>query len=148
MVRLKGGEGGPFHIREEIPAEKGDIWQVGLALGGESSREILVRNIEPRITVDRPVKSLPSGHCPVISGSGESGGMVGVKVAKHHQVSMVLQKGVKIRGLVPRTKGRRGMYTLTKVNVFPRGLSRLPELPLCHHRDEAPYWGWSGGRGG
>ena len=119
MVRLKGGEGGPFHIREEIPAEKGDIWQVGLALGGQLIREILVSNIEPRITVDSPVKSLPSGHCPVISGSGEPGGLVGIKVAKDHQVSMVLQKGVKVRGIVPRAEGRRGLYTLTKVNVVP-----------------------------
>ena len=86
---------------------KGDIWRGGLALGGESGREILVCNSELR-TVDRPVEGLPSGRCPDISGSGEPGGIVGVKVARHHLVSTVLQKSVKIRGIVPRTGGRRG----------------------------------------
>ena len=38
MVRPKGGKGGPHHIGKEIPAQKGDILQGGLALGGEASR--------------------------------------------------------------------------------------------------------------
>ena len=107
MVRLKGGECEPCHIGEEMPAKKGDIWRGGLALRGESGREILVRNSKLR-TVDRPVESLPSGRCPVISGSGKPGGMVGVKVAKHHLVSTVLQKSAKVRGDVYRAGGRGG----------------------------------------
>ena len=102
MVRPKGG---PCHIGEEMPTEKGDIWQ-----GGESNREILVCNSELQ-TVDRLVESLPYGRCPVISGSGETGGMVGVKVAKHHLVSTVLQKSVIVRGVVPKAGGRRGGCT-------------------------------------
>ena len=66
-----------------------------------------------------PVESPPSGRCPVISGSGEPGGLVGVQVAKHHLVSTVLQKSVKVRGVVPKAGGAEGMYTLTKVNVVP-----------------------------
>ena len=77
MVKPKGGECGLCHIREEMPAEKGVIWREGLALRGQSGWEILVRNNELR-TVDRPIESLSSGHCPVISGSGEPGRMVGV----------------------------------------------------------------------
>ena len=104
MVRPKG----PCHIGEEMPAEKGDIWRGGLALGGESGREILVRNSELQ-TFDCPVEILPSGRCLVISGSGEPGGMVGVKVAKLHLVSTVLQMCVKVKGIVPRAEGCRGM---------------------------------------
>ena len=29
VVGLKGGKGGPRYIREEIPAQKGDIWRAG-----------------------------------------------------------------------------------------------------------------------
>ena len=107
MVRPKGGMGGPCRIREDMPAQKGDIQRGGLALGGKSGREILVCNSELR-TVDRQIKSLHSGRCPVISCSGEPGGMVGVKVVEHHLVSMVLQKGVKVGSIVPRAGGRRG----------------------------------------
>ena len=53
---------GPRRIREEMPAQKGDIWRGGLALGGEASREIeakrkgqsTVRNLLLR-TVNRPI---------------------------------------------------------------------------------------------
>ena len=58
------------------------------------------------MTDDRPVKSLPSGRCPVISCSEEPGGMMVVKVAKHHLHSTVLQKGIKVGGVVPRAGGR------------------------------------------
>ena len=46
MVKPKGGKGGPCHIREVMPAQKGDIRRGRLALGGELGREILVRNSE------------------------------------------------------------------------------------------------------
>ena len=110
MVRPKGGEGGPCHIGEEMPAEKSDIWRERLALGAESSREILVRNSKLQ-TVDCSIKSLLSGRCPVmsvISGSREPGGMVGIRVAKHHLGSSVLQKSAKVRDVVPRAEGRKG----------------------------------------
>ena len=87
VVGPKGGEGGPRRIREEMPVHKGNIWRGGLALRGEASREILVHNSRYR-TVAK------SGHCPVIPCSGEPGGMMGIKVAKHHLVSTVHQKGV------------------------------------------------------
>ena len=42
VVRPKGGKGGPHRIRKEMPAQKGDIWQGGLALGGEASGDWIV----------------------------------------------------------------------------------------------------------
>ena len=39
---------------------------------------------------------------------------MGVKVAKHHLVSPVLQKSVKVRGAVPRSRGRRGDVYIDK----------------------------------
>ena len=77
VVRPKGGKGGPHHIGKYMPAQKGDIWRGGLALWGEASRDVLVCNSE-LWTVDRPIKCSSSGRCPVISCSGEPGGMVGV----------------------------------------------------------------------
>ena len=35
VKRPNGGEVGQCHIREEMPAKKGDIWRGGLALGRE-----------------------------------------------------------------------------------------------------------------
>ena len=122
VVGPQGGKGGPCRIREEMTAQKGDIWGGGLALGREASKEILVCNSKLR-TVDRPIEGLPSDRCPVIPCSGEPGGMAGVKVAKHHQVSTVLQKGIKVGNVVPGAEGRRGIYTLTVNVVPPRSVS-------------------------
>ena len=97
-------EGGLCHVGEEMRrvtyGEEGWPWE-----GSRVGRSWFA-NSELR-TVDRPVEGLPSGRCPDISGSGEPGGIVGVKVARHHLVSTVLQKSVKIRGVVPRTGRRR-----------------------------------------
>ena len=95
VITPKGGKGGPRHIGKEMPTQNGDIWQGELALGREASREVLVCNSELR-TVDRPIKLFPSGRCPVIFFSAELGGMMGVEVAKHHLISTVHQKGVKV----------------------------------------------------
>ena len=51
VIRPKDGEGGLCRIREEMSSQMGDIWRGGLALGGEASREILLRNSKLR-TVD------------------------------------------------------------------------------------------------
>ena len=91
-------------LRRVISGEEGWPWE------GELGRENFVCNSELR-TVDHHVESLPSGRCPVISSSGEPGGMVGVKVAELHLVSMILQYGVKVgdvADVAPRTGGCRG----------------------------------------
>ena len=104
VVRPNDGKGGPCHIGREMPSQKGDIWRGGMALGVEVSRKVLVRNSELR-TVDRPIKRFSSGSCPILSCSGEPGGIVSVKVAKHHLVTTVGQEDAE------------GIYTLKKVSV-------------------------------
>ena len=81
--------------------------------GEKVSRQVLVCNSELQ-TIDCPIKRFPSGRCPIIC-SGEPGRMMGIKVAKHHLVSTVHQKGVKVGGR--RTPG--GIYTLTEISVIP-----------------------------
>ena len=39
-VGPKSGEGGPHHVKEEMPTQKGDIWQGGLTLGGEAGGHV------------------------------------------------------------------------------------------------------------
>ena len=117
VVGPKGVKSGPRRSRE-MPAQKGDIWRGGLALGGEASREILVRYRKLQ-TVDRPIEGLSSGRCSIIPCSGEPRGVVGIKVAKHHLVSTVLHKGVKVWGVVPGTGGRRADIHIEKVNMVP-----------------------------
>ena len=97
MVRPNGGIARPCDIGEEMLAKKGDIWRGGLVQGGESGKEVLVCN--SKLQPPRR-ESFPSGRCPVINCSGESGGVVGVKIAEHHLVSAVLQKGIKVRDVV------------------------------------------------
>ena len=90
MVGPKGGEGGPRHVREEMPAQKSDIWRGGLTLGGKESREVLVRNSKLR-TVDRPIE-------PV--------GMVGEMWRQSRGASD--QKGVKVGGRQTRRSSKSG----------------------------------------
>ena len=78
VVRPKSGKAGPRHIGKVMPYQKGDIWRGGLAIGGEVSREVWVRNSE-LLTVDRPINRFPSGRCPISSCSEEPGGMVALK---------------------------------------------------------------------
>ena len=72
VVWPKGGEGGPCHFWEEIPAKKALIQPGGLTLGGEAGEQILVRNRELR-TINRTIESFPSGRCPAIFCPGEPG---------------------------------------------------------------------------
>ena len=74
-----------------------------------------------------PIKRFPSGRCPTISCSGDPGGMMSVKVAKHYLVSTVHQKGVKVGG----QEVAEGINTLIKDSVSPRGRPRLPEILPC-----------------
>ena len=150
VVGPKVGKGEPLGMREKISALKADIWRGGLALGKKASGKILVHNkVELLIAPSRasPLASALSSPC-----SGEPVRMVGVKVAKHHLVSTVLQKGVKDRGSYS-SGGRRTQegYTRKRRSMwFSRGQPRLPELPPCHHQGvclrQAPCRGWSVGR--
>ena len=111
VVGPKGGRGGPHHIREEMPAQKSDIWQGRVALGGEANRVILDCNGKLQ-TVDCLIKGLSSGHSPVIPCPGIPGGIVGVKVAEHHLVPSPPERR--------QSQGQKeadGIHTLTKVNV-------------------------------
>ena len=54
VVGHKGGNGGQHRIREEMPAQKGDIWRGELAMGGEESGEILIRNSKLQIAHGGP----------------------------------------------------------------------------------------------
>ena len=144
VVRPKGGEGRPRRIGKEMLAQKGDIYWGVLSLAGEASREILFRNSK-LWTVDRHIEGLPSGCCPIIPYSGESGGIEGVKVAKHHLVCEVLSKSVKFGDVVQggrRTPGG-GIQTLMNASEDPppaQGRPQLLELPpcrrqgVCHHQ--------------
>ena len=113
------GDGYGEVVRPEC--DKGELRHIArrVALGGERGGGVFVRISELR-SVDRPINSFLFGHCPVISCSGESGEMAGVKVAKHHLVSTFQQKCVKVGGVVPGVGGRRGDIPLTKVSVVPQ----------------------------
>ena len=77
MVRPKVGEGEPRYVGKKMAAQKGGFWRGGLALGGNASREVFVRNSK-LWTVDHPIEGLPSGHFPIISCFEEPGGIVSV----------------------------------------------------------------------
>ena len=89
VVRPKGSEIGPHHIRKEMTAQKGDIRQGMLALGGEASSKIKVLNCKLQ-TVDHLINCFSSGCCPVISCLGEPRGMVGVRVAELQLIELLL----------------------------------------------------------
>ena len=95
VVRPKGR---PRRIGKKMPAHKRDIWRRGLALGGEVSRKVLVCNKDSCELFHRPSKRFSFGRCPISSCSWEPGRMVSIIFAKHHLVSTVHQKGVKVGG--------------------------------------------------
>ena len=101
--------------------------------------EVLICNSE-LWTVYLTIKRFHFGRCPIISCSGELGRMVGNRVAKHHLVSTVHQKGVKVG-----SRRTPEWYIRWQKSVWSlRGRPRLPELPPCwsgHSFLEGEMWG-------